>query len=92
MSCRFKDIPSDLDTRILFQQELPLGDYPVLYQKWSWDGLIAESIIFESDTVESFDDSKLCEIVSLAYPVRTNITVTRSKSGFTFVNFNFETE
>jgi hypothetical protein len=46
MSERFANVPIDSDTRILTQFEARLDEQEVLYQKWSWDGITAESIIF----------------------------------------------
>ena len=51
MSDKFKNVPLDDDTRILFQAIKKLNKYEVLYQLWSWDGMQGESIIFEDNDV-----------------------------------------
>ncbi len=89
----FKNIPIEKDTVILFQQEAKLGEYKVLYQKWRWDGIIAESIIFKNDDVSELKDCEI-EIEVRTSPIvkeGSSLTIKRSQSGFTFVNFNFET-
>ena len=32
------------------------GDLDIVYQKWSWDGITAESIIFLNEDVKTIDD------------------------------------
>jgi len=45
MSDKFRNVPVEKDTRIIFSQEVKFGTCDVLYQKWSWEGVTAESII-----------------------------------------------
>jgi hypothetical protein len=65
-----------------------------LHQKWYWDGIIAESIIFANEDIVGITDAEIETIVRLSPLVKADskITLKRSKSGFTFVNFNFEAE
>ena len=94
---RFEKVPLENGTRIKSQQEFviehttpPLN---ALYQHWVWDGIIAESLIFVSDDVAEHDDDGLFGILTqTTYGKnvgRSGITICRSESGFTFVNFNF---
>lgn len=94
MSNRFDNVPVDEDTKIIFQQEATLGEYDVFYQKWYWDGITAESIIFVNADVSNLDDKEIEQEVRSSPLVKqdSGITVKRSDSGFTFVNFNFETD
>ena len=46
MKSRFNVVPSETDTRILYQQEGKLSGYDVRYEIWRWDGIEAESIVF----------------------------------------------
>jgi len=59
MRNKFKDVPVDEDTRIQFRNEAKLGNYDVLYEIWSWEGISAESIIFASDDVSDLTDEEL---------------------------------
>ena len=91
---KFKNVPVEKDTKIIFQKEATLGEYEVLYQKWYWDGITAESIIFVNDDISGLDDNEI-EVEVRASPLLnkdSSITLSRSESGYTFVNFNFETE
>lgn len=94
MSEKFRDVPVEEDTRILFETEAYLGGYDVLYQKWFWEGITAESIIFRSEDVADLTDAEIEAEVRTSPLVRADsqVTLKRDDSGFTFVNFNFETE
>ena len=94
MSDKFKNVPVDADTNILFSTEANLGEYDVLYQKWSWDGIIAESVIFVSEDVAELSDAEIeAEVRTLPLvEEESQMTIKRAESGFTFANFNFEAE
>ena len=94
MASKFERVPVEEDTKIIFQQEAKLGEYDVLYQKLYWDGITAESIIFANeDIVGIADDEVEAEVrTSPLLNADSKITLKRSESGFTFVNFNFEAE
>lgn len=91
MSSKFDAVPVEADTTILFQVEAKLGEYEVLYQKWYWEGITAESVIFANDDVTRLTDDQLKQEVGTSPLVNpeSQITLTRSDSGYTFVNFNF---
>lgn len=93
MASKFEQVPVDEGTKIIYQHEARLGDYDVLHQMWSWDGVTAESIIFDSGDVSELSDNALEGEVRKSPIVKndSSITLTRAESGFTFVNFNFET-
>ena len=86
---RFVNVPVEPDTRIIQQREIVIGDIPSLYQQWSWDGLIAESISFYDQDVEDLSDDDLFDLISDYAVPDEQFTVSRSSSGYTFINFNF---
>ena len=92
MSEKFNSVPVEDDTKIIFQLECSFGKYDVLYQKWFWDGIMAESIIFDGEDVSELNDKEIEAELRESPLIKTNssITIKRSESGFTFVNFNFE--
>lgn len=94
MSNRFANVPVEEDTKILFQKEDTLGEYKVLYQKWYWDGVVAESIIFDSDDVSDLDDKEIEQEVRSSPLVEqgSSLTIKRADDGFTYANFNFKTD
>jgi len=91
---KFNNVPVEEDTKILFQQEVTLGEYEVLYQKWIWDGITAESIIFADEDIVKLKDNEIKAAVKTSPLLKedSSITLNRSESGFTFVNFNFKAE
>ena len=88
---KFSSVPVDDDTAIQFSLECKLGERDILYQKWNWDGITAESFIFVSDDVAELTDAALEKEVRTSPAVKrdSSITIKRCDSGFTFVNFNF---
>jgi|APSaa5957512576_1039674.scaffolds.fasta_scaffold249036_1 hypothetical protein len=93
MNKKFEKVSLEKSTQIIFQTEAELGEYEVLYQKWYWDGVNAESIIFSSEDINNLIDNEIEAEVRKSPLVKkgTSMTMKRSESGFTFVNFNFET-
>ena len=84
-----KNVPVEPDTRIIQQKEIKVGAIPSLYQHWSWEGIIAESIIFHDKDVQSLSDEELFQMISFHADPDGQYTVSRSCSGYTFINFNF---
>lgn len=91
MTDKFKNVPVEEDTKILFRNEAKFGKYEVLYEMWSWEGISAESIIFESDDISDLTDEELEQEVRKSPLVKNDsaVTIKRLDAGFTFVNFNF---
>ena len=59
MMSKFNNIPEQKDTEIIFRAETRFGDFDVVYEKWKWDGILAESIIFDEDDVSEMDDDEI---------------------------------
>ena len=92
MNEKFKNIPVEVDTKILISSPMRWGELDIVYQKWNWEGITAESIIFLSDDLKEMDDKALEDDVrsSPLIHVDSQVTIKRLDE-FTFVNFNFET-
>lgn len=92
LSEKFKNIPKDEDTRTFLRQQMKFGEFEVVFEHWKWEGIEAESIIFVNVEVADLTDDELKEMVRESPIVNkdSGITIRRSKSGYTFVNFNFE--
>ena len=90
MNEKFNNIPVEEDTKIQFSSPMKWGERDIVYQKWSWDGISAESIIFLSEDVKEMDDQALEAEVRDGPVVREDSQMTIKRVGeFTFVNFNF---
>jgi hypothetical protein len=89
---KFKEVPVEEETKILKRRNISISGYEVLYEKWKWDGIKAESVIFIEEEVENLRDNELIEFVKNSQEIineEHEITIKHS-SGFVFVNFNFE--
>jgi outer membrane scaffolding protein for murein synthesis (MipA/OmpV family) len=91
MTSKFYNVHVEEDTSIIFQTEATFGDHEVLYQKWQWEGITAESIIFVTEEIADIDDETLLNEIKASPLVQeeSEITVKTSETGFTFFNFNF---
>ena len=93
MMSKFNNIPEQKDTKIIFRAETRFGDFDVVYEKWEWDGTLAESIIFDEDDVSEMDDDEIINQVKdsplFDDKIYTGDPTIRHNSGFIFVNFNF---
>ncbi len=88
---KFTKVPVEQDTKIIFRREIKLGEYEVLHEKWSWDGISGESIIFLDEDVAHLSEEDIKKEVRELLNKDSKMTFKRNKSGFTFVNFNFQT-
>jgi len=93
MSNKFQNVPVEKGTRIHFEKEIRVGEMDTLHQVWSWDGVRAESVVFQNNDVQGLSDDELQNIVREHLKEKitedAKMTMSRSESGFTFVNFNF---
>jgi len=91
MSDKFDSVPVEEDTKIIFSQQMMFEEYDILYQKWFWDGIYGESMIFSTEDLSFVNMEDLIKRVKSSPIVKSDsdITVSDSKSGFTFMNFNF---
>lgn len=91
MKNKFENIPKDKDTKITVELQTNFGDYEVFYQKWLWDGIKAESIIFFNEDIKSLSEEEIKEQLKQSPLLKDNSEITYKKSDvYTFVNFNFE--
>ena len=91
MTRKFENVPVEEDTTVLLQFETRMSDYDALYQKWIWSGITAESLIFAESDLSPMDDSELEKLARTAPLVKPGeITITRNRNGFAFINFSFE--
>jgi len=94
MSDKFKEVPVEKDTKIMFRKETKLGKYDVLYESWIWDSVMAESFIFDDKDIENLSDDELILMITSSgiLGAGSRVLINRSDSGYTFVNFNFRND
>jgi hypothetical protein len=88
---KFDNVPTEEDTAITLSLESKFGEYDVLYQQWIWDGIQANSLIFDNDDIADIELQSLIEEVRESDLVVNNNQemTTRVLAHFTFINFNF---
>ncbi len=88
----FENVPLDPDTIIKKEEVIDIGNSRALYQRWVWEGIIAESLVFLNDDVGGMSDDELVSLGRDAGILKRNgkSTITRSDSTYTFLNMNFE--
>ncbi|WP_026449580.1 hypothetical protein [Aequorivita capsosiphonis] len=93
MNEKFKNVPVEDDTQIIASLEVKIDTYDVIYQKWNWDGIYAESIIFHNDDVAQLTkDQIINEVERCPGLIKEGSQITFKKlDTYTFVNFNFIT-
>ena len=94
MTEKFKDLPVEEDTKIISSLEAKIDTYDVVYQKWYWGGIHAESIIFFNEDVAKLNEEQIKKEVALCTAIVKEGSQMTYKKGakYTFVNFNFCTE
>ncbi len=92
MSSKFEKIPKESDTKILYQEERKFGQIDAMYQKFLWEGVVTESVIFLNRDISDLSDEEIEDKIKekgLLNPF-SDVTISKSNLGFTFANFNFE--
>ncbi|MBI9037598.1 MAG: hypothetical protein JEY97_05645 [Bacteroidales bacterium] len=92
MNRKFDNVQIDEDTIILFERIHHIGKFEVLYQIWQQGIYKADSIIFCNKDVEKMTEEEIIDMVKndTVYKDGSSVSFVRSKSGYTFVNFNFQ--
>ena len=87
----FEGLSIDADTRLLFRRKIVCKGLPGVHEKWSWDGILGESLIFRLADTADLDDAALEALARQSGHVkaRSSVTVSRKHSDYVFVNFNY---
>ena len=87
----FEDRPVEADTKILLTQTEQFDELYVLLEMWTWDGITAQSAVLYEDQLKNYSDADLIDKLNDHIEIGEKYTVVRSKDGFAFVNYNFQT-
>jgi hypothetical protein len=83
--------PVESDTRILFKEMVKVGEWDALYERWSWEGITASSVVFLYEDVHNLGKEKIIEIVRSTFQLSNDEKMTYSVNvDHVFVNFAFE--
>lgn len=90
---KFRDIPVDEDTRIISREFVKVGDLDAVREKWSWEGILGETLIFATGDVKDMDDVALEQLLREQEKLEDNLKVIIKRGErFVFVNFRFEAQ
>ena len=91
MKEKFRDVPKDEDTKVLSRAETKLGAYDALHEKWIYESVKAESLILVEAEVEGLSNEEFERELRASGLMRTDsqVTISRGKAGYIFLNFNF---
>lgn len=90
---KFANIPLDKDTRIDAEIFTQINGLDAVHQRWFWDGVQGESLIFCTTDLQDISDEMLIHSLQGSMLAgHTDANVSRNESGYTFVNFGFKAE
>lgn len=83
-----------LNVNVLIEESVHLATCKGLYQKWSWDCISGESVLFEKKGTAAMSDDDLIQEVIDGYKVvdSSTLTVSYKNDGLRCVNFNFKSK
>ena len=91
MTNKFDNVPVEEGTVLLLSFEAKFGDYDTRYEKWSWDNIHAETLIFLNDDIKNVTQETLKKEILESPLVEEGSRITVKKSdAYTFFNFNFK--
>jgi len=92
MKEKFNDLTVETDTVILMRVPITVGKTDAVYEKWQWDGIYGESIIFYNEDIPKLKERDLKnKILNQTAIVQTGSQFTFTKrEKYTFVNCNFK--
>ena len=82
-------IPVEKETRILSRSDLNIDGIKTVLEKWSWDGLIGNSVIFTlNDLPDNYDAAEVIIKITdeLNLPSETKFTV-KDAPDYLFINY-----
>ncbi len=80
-----------VNVTILLEKPVKLAHIDGVYQKWSWEGISGESILFDK-AAKKMSDDELKRAVQADYHLVDfdALTIAHKKGGLRCVNFNFK--
>jgi hypothetical protein len=85
----FTDVPVEKDTRLINVTNVLFEGIEARYEAWVWEGILAETLIFHSDTVAHMSDEELESFVERNMLIKDHRKTVKRQEKYTFINFNF---
>ncbi|RLA53890.1 MAG: hypothetical protein DRR42_03485 [Gammaproteobacteria bacterium] len=93
MNDKFEKVPVEKDTKILSSTVAQYGQYDVRYEKWSWDGVLGQSLIFFNPDIEGVElDTLQADVQQLPLVEKGSEITVKKGEVYTVFSFNFEQE
>lgn len=91
MTARFEKVPEDPETEVHKSKQVEIDGYTALHQRWAWQGISGESLIFVHDDVAGLSNVRLKKLVQSSPFVKGEgpVMLQHSGEGYIFVNFNY---
>lgn len=90
---KFAKIPVDEGTRIDAEVLTKINGWDAVHQRWSWDGVRGESLIFCTEDLQGISEELLIDLLQSSVLAEfKDANVNQNENGYTFVNFGFEAE
>jgi hypothetical protein len=85
--------PVDSGTHIIHQSFIQFKEGVALYEKWSWQGVSASSLIFINSDITQFNQDDLIKSLfeQMKLELDEHLTIATEQDYF-FVNFGFQSE
>jgi hypothetical protein len=85
----FQSVTPEEGTRITSVEYGYVGQFPIRQERWSWDGIKGQTVVFRSEDVNGLSDRVLEALLRSELDVQGQITIKRSER-FAFVNHSFK--
>lgn len=91
MTASFDNLPVDPETEVHKSKRVQVEGYTALHQRWGWQGISGESLIFARDDVAGLSNARLKQMVEVSAFVKGQgpVMLQHTSAGYIFVNFNY---
>ncbi len=85
---KFKDVPVEKETKVISRKIIKLDTLEAQHEKWRWDGITAQSIVFAEADIKDQTEEQLIILIKANIELAENadITISRDRNGFAFFN------
>jgi 5'(3')-deoxyribonucleotidase len=89
---KFKALPEEKESLTTLREFIKIGNLRLLHEKWCWEGVNGETLIFDQKDVTQLNRDNLTKIVRVSGLVKDEglIEINDKTPGFIFANFNGE--
>lgn len=87
---KFKDVPIDEQTTILFSQETKVGEIDALFEIWIYERVVkAQSLIFRKDEIQHLHNEDLIKMITEEMNY-FDVKISEVNEDYVFANFGYQ--